>query len=113
MFTDPVVITGLVSNDELARRASIGYFLFAPPAVNEELIERAGLRLTLREDVTETAATIADRWKRARQTRAAQLIRIEGEAGYEGLQRFFEAVRLLYSERRLSRIAYALEKPRA
>lgn len=31
LFTDPVVVTGLVSNEELAVRSSIGYFLFAPP----------------------------------------------------------------------------------
>ena len=35
LFTDPVVITGPVTNDELARRSSIGLFVFVPPGVNE------------------------------------------------------------------------------
>ena len=42
LFTDPVVITGAVTNDELALRSSIGLFLFVPPGVNERLIEEAG-----------------------------------------------------------------------
>jgi len=40
VFTDPVVITGPVTNDELALRSSIGLFLFVPIGVNEQLIER-------------------------------------------------------------------------
>lgn len=33
LFSDPVVITGPVTNDELARRSSIGLFVFVPPGV--------------------------------------------------------------------------------
>ena len=40
LFTDPVVVTGPVTNDELARRSSIGLFVFVPPGVNEALISR-------------------------------------------------------------------------
>ncbi len=40
----------------------------------------------------------------------AALVRIEGEERYEGLQRFFEVVHRLTSERRLSRFAYLLQK---
>jgi len=35
VFTDPVVITGPVTDDELALRSSVGLFLFVPPGVNE------------------------------------------------------------------------------
>ena len=56
LFTDPVVITGLVTNDELARRSSIGLFVFVPPGVNETLIQEAGLRVIRQEDVTANAA---------------------------------------------------------
>ncbi|MCA1581655.1 MAG: methyltransferase domain-containing protein [Acidobacteria bacterium] len=113
LFTDPVVITGPVTNDELARRSSIGLFLFVPSGVNERLIEEAGLRLVRQEDVTENAALIAGRWRRARQAHEKDLRRIEGGERFEGLQVFFEAVRVLTSERRLSRIAYVVEKPAA
>ena len=52
LFTDPVVITGPVSNEELAARSSIGYFLFVPLEVTKQLIEQAGFKLLRCEDVT-------------------------------------------------------------
>ena len=111
LFTDPVVISGPVTNDELALRSSIGLFLFVPSGVNEQLIEQAGFRLVRQEDVTENAALVSGRWHRARQAHKDDLVRIEGEERFEGLQRFFEAVHRLTSQRRLSRIAYVAEKP--
>jgi SAM-dependent methyltransferase len=110
LFTDPVVITGPVTNDELALRSSIGLFLFVPPGVNERSIEQAGFRVVVREDVTDNAALVSGRWHRARQRFRDDLLRIEGEVRFEGLQRFFESVHTLTSERRLSRIAYVVEK---
>jgi SAM-dependent methyltransferase len=110
LFTDPVVITGLVTNDELALRSSIGLFVFAPHGANEKLIERAGLQLVYQEDVTENAALIAGRWHQSRRAHRDDLLQIEGKERFEGLQRFFDAVHTLTSERRLSRIAYVAEK---
>jgi SAM-dependent methyltransferase len=111
VFTDPVVITGPVTNDELALRSSIGLFLFVPPGVNEHLIAETGLRLVQREDVTEGAADISGRWCEVRERYRDALIEIEGEERFAGLQKFFAAVHRLTSERRLSRIAYFVEKP--
>ena len=113
VFTDPVLITGPVTNDELALRSSIGLFLFVPPGVNERLIDEAGFRLVRQEDVTENAAQVSGRWHEARQRHRDALLRIEGEEGFEGLQRFFAAVHRLTTERRLSRIAYLVEKQAA
>ena len=110
VFTDPVVITGPVTNDELALRSSIGLFLFAPPVVNEQLIEQAGFRLLRQEDVTENAALVSGRWHQARQRHKDALLKMEGEERFEGLQQFFAAVHLLTTERRLSRFAYLIEK---
>lgn len=110
LFTDPVVITGPVTNDELALRSSIGLFLFVPSGLNDKLIEQAGFALVGQEDVTDNAAWVAGRWHRARHARKDDLLRIEGEERFEGLQRFFEAVHNLTSQRRLSRIAYVVEK---
>jgi SAM-dependent methyltransferase len=110
LFTDPVVITGPVTNAELALRSSIGVFLFVPSGLNERLIEQAGFRLIRQEDVTDNAASVAGRWHRARQAHEDDLLRIEGEERFEGLQRFFEVVHLLSSQKRLSRIAYVAEK---
>lgn len=110
VFTDPVVITGPVTNDELALRSSIGLFLFVPPGVNEGLIEKAGFHLIQQEDVTENAALISGRWQQARQRYKDALLQMEGEERFEGLQKFFSAVHRLTAERRLSRIVYLVEK---
>lgn len=110
VFTDPVVITGAVTNDELALRSSIGLFLFVPPGVNERLIEEAGLRLVKQEDATDNAALVSGRWHHARQRHRDDLLRIEGAERFDGLQRFFDAVHRLTNERRLSRIVYLVEK---
>lgn len=113
LFTDPVVITGPVTNDELALRSSIGLFLFVPPGINERLIEQAGFQLIHQEDVTENAALISGRWFQSRQAHKDDLLRIEGEERFKGLQQFFAAVHRLTSERRLSRIVYVVEPRRA
>ena len=110
LFTDPVVITGPVTNDELARRSSIGLFVFVPAGLNERLIAAAGLRLMRQEDVTANATLTAGRWHDARAARRDDLLRIEGEARFAGLQSFFQTVRDLTAERRLSRIAYLVER---
>ena len=111
VFTDPVVITGPVTNDELAQRSSIGLFLFVPPGVNEALIEKAGLRFMKTEDVTGNAALVSGRWHESRARHREALRKIEGDARFDGLQEFFAAVHRLTSERRLSRIVYLVEKP--
>jgi SAM-dependent methyltransferase len=110
LFTDPVLITGLVSNEELAARSSIGFFLFAPPGVNEHLIAEAGFELAGREDITENAAGVSKRWHDARAEDREALLAMEGEERYEGLQQFFATVHRLTRERRLSRFAYQAHK---
>ena len=111
VFTDPVLITGPVTNEELALRSSIGVFLFVPPGINEQLIGRAGFKLVRQEDVSENCASIAARWHEARQRYKEALLKIEGEERFEDLQKFFAAVHVVTSERRLSRIVYLVEKP--
>jgi SAM-dependent methyltransferase len=111
VFSDPVVITGPVTNDELALRSSIGLFLFVPPGVNEEFIAKAGFQLVQQQDVTENAALVSGRWHQARERYKEALLQIEGEERFVGLQGFFAAVHRLTSERRLSRIVYRVEKP--
>jgi SAM-dependent methyltransferase len=110
LFTDPVLITGPVTNDELAVRSSVGLFLFVPEGLNERLIEGSGLSLIQKEDVTENAALISGRWHAARASRREALLSIEGEERYEALQKFFAVVHRLTTERRLSRVAYLVER---
>ena len=106
LWTDPVVITGAVTRDEIMSRASIGEFVFVPDGVNERLIADAGFELAGREDGSEAAASVAARWRDARDAEHVELVALEGETGFEGLQRFLDAVARLSGERRLSRFVY-------
>jgi SAM-dependent methyltransferase len=110
LFTDPVVITGILDSEELAIRTSIGYFLFVPPGENERLLAGAGLTVVDVEDTTDHLAEIARRRHDARAERAEALREIEGNAAFDGLQRFFDLVATLARDRRLSRFVYTAER---
>jgi SAM-dependent methyltransferase len=110
VFTDPVVLTGPVSNEELAARATIGFFLFVPLDVTERLIKAAGFHLLRREDITGNIELTSGRWHAARQRHRDDLVQIEGEERFAGLQRFLAAVYTLTHERRLSRFVFVAEK---
>ena len=99
------------THEEIALRSSVGFYLFVPPGENERLIEQAGFRLLGREDVTEGAAVIAERWHAARERHRAALVEREGAANFDGLQRFLACCQRVSAERRLSRYAYLAEKP--
>jgi ubiquinone/menaquinone biosynthesis C-methylase UbiE len=106
LWTDPVVITGPVTNEELALRSSIGTFVFVPDGANERLLTQSGFAHVEREDTSEAASQVAGRWRDARAREREGLLTIEGAEGYEGLQAFLDCVHRLTGERRLSRIVY-------
>jgi cyclopropane fatty-acyl-phospholipid synthase-like methyltransferase len=110
LFTDPVVMTGPVSNEELAARSSIGFFLFVPLEVTKNLIQEAGFKLVRCEDVTGNIELTSGRWHASRQKHRGDLIEIEGEERFDGLQKFLSTVHKLTSERRLSRFVFLAEK---
>jgi SAM-dependent methyltransferase len=106
VYTDPVVVTGSLSKDEVLVRASIAFFLFHPPGMNERLLEAAGFDLVAVHDETENVATIASRWRAARQRREVELRRALGDEAFEREQQFFEVAHRVAAERRLSRFAF-------
>jgi ubiquinone/menaquinone biosynthesis C-methylase UbiE len=110
LFTDPVVITGALSNEELAARSSIGYFLFVPLDLTKKYIQEAGFKLLRCEDVTANIELTSGRWHASRQKHCNDLIGIEGAERFDGLQKFLSTVHLLTSERRLSRFVFLVEK---
>jgi SAM-dependent methyltransferase len=112
VFTDPIVVTGPLSSEEIAIRSSIGFFLFVPRGTDEALLARAGFGLEEVADRTDNMARNAAGWARARAARAAELRRIEGDATFEGQQRFLEVAARLAAERRLSRFAFHAVKAR-
>ena len=110
LFTDPTIVTGLVTDAEIADRSAVGVYVFSVASVNERLLAEAGFELIRCEDVTENMAAIAGRWRDARQGLRDQLVIDEGESTFEGVQRFLEACHLLAKERRLSRYAYLAKR---
>jgi SAM-dependent methyltransferase len=110
LFSDALVVNGALSNEEIAARSSIGHYIFVPRGENERLISDAGLKLTCAQDTSQQAANIARRWRDTRARKKAALLKIEGEANFEGLQRFLACVHRLTSETRLARFVYVAVK---
>lgn len=109
LFSDALVIGGVISHQELAARSSIGYYLFSPPGENERLLQQAGFQVLSVSDTSANAAKIANLWCEAREQHAAALQRIEGPQNFEGLQDFLATVHTLCRERRLLRLLYVAE----
>ena len=110
LFTDAMIVTGIVSQEELAVRSSIGTYFFLPPGENERLIRQAGFELLSSQDVTAGAEAIAARWHAAREQYREDLVLREGDTNFAGLQRFLACVHRLSADRRLSRFAYLAER---
>lgn len=111
LFTDAMVLTGIVSHEEVATRSSIGFYVFVPQGANEAMLREAGFAVLEVQDVTSSAAEIAARWHDARARHREPLVAREGEANFQGLQRFLRCVHTLSVEKRLSRYAYLAKKP--
>jgi SAM-dependent methyltransferase len=106
VFTDPITVTGELTAEEIAIRASIGFFLFVPAGYDETLLADAGFDVTNVVDRTPNMARTAQRRHDARAARAAALRDIEGDATFDGQQRFLQMAARLAAERRLSRFAF-------
>jgi SAM-dependent methyltransferase len=61
LFTDPIIVTGALSNAEIAVRRSIGFFLFVPPGYDDQVLAKCDLRVVVKEDVTSNMAKVAER----------------------------------------------------
>lgn len=110
LFTNPAVVTGPLTNAELAVRGSSGFYLFVPGGYDERVILQCGLRVAACEDRTPKLGEIAERRKNARESRSSALRRIEGDAAYENRQKFLSVVANTAGETRLSRYVYVAEK---
>jgi 2-polyprenyl-3-methyl-5-hydroxy-6-metoxy-1,4-benzoquinol methylase len=110
LFTDPTVITGPLTNEEIAVRSSAGFYLFVPPDYDQRILEECGLRLMSSENRTLNMAEIAERRRKARESRSTELLQIEGNEAYESQQEFLSVAARLAKEGRLSRFAYVAER---
>jgi hypothetical protein len=102
-----VVITGPVSNEELAARNNISFFC---SFLEVQRADQEAFKLIRCEDVTSNIEVTSERWHTSRQKHREDLIRIEGKERFEGLQQFFSTVHKLTGERRLSRFVFVAEK---
>ena len=110
LFSDALIIGGLLSHEEIATRSSIGMYFFSPPGENERLIKQSGLKQIEARDTTDSTALLSKRWHDAREKRKAALVASEGEANFAGVQRFLECVHTLTAEKRLLRFLYTAIK---
>jgi len=110
LFTDPITVTGELTNAEIAVRSSAGFYLFVPPGYEERVIAQCGLRLLAREDVTANMAKIAEARRAARASKSTALREIEGDPAYDAQQEFLTVAARVAREGRLSRFVYVASK---
>lgn len=110
LFTDPITVTGALTNAEIAARSSAGFYLFVPPGYNEALIAQCGFRLLVCEDVTSNMAKVAEARHAARASLSADLREIEGDHMYQAQQEFLAVAARVAKEGRLSRFVFLSEK---
>lgn len=106
LFTDAVVITGILTNEEIAIRSSLGFFLFVPKGENERLLKKAGFQQIIARDVTDNIISTSHKWHDAREKRKSGLLKFEGEEKFNGIQSFLQTTHILSADRRLSRFMY-------
>ena len=112
LFTDPIVVTGLLEREEMiARSSSMGIFVFTPEGLDERIIEAAGFESPQVEDATDNIVLVSGQWRQAREKHSAELAELEGQTTFDRFQRFLATVHQLSSEKRLSRILYVARKP--
>lgn len=106
LFTDPLIVTGILSSEEIALRSSMGLAFFAPADENARLIGQAGLTLEREEEATTNVTLIGERRVQAREARRVEVIAREGQGTFDRLQRFYAMAQTLASEGRLSRFTF-------
>jgi 2-polyprenyl-3-methyl-5-hydroxy-6-metoxy-1,4-benzoquinol methylase len=110
LFTNPITVTGPLTDEEIAVRSSAGFMLFVPKDYDKEVIAQSGLRLVEFRNVTANVAEVAEKRRVAREKRSAAVRQVEGDRTYEAQQQFLAMTSRLAAEGRLSRFVYVSEK---
>jgi 2-polyprenyl-3-methyl-5-hydroxy-6-metoxy-1,4-benzoquinol methylase len=110
LFTDPITVTGPLTDNEIRIRSMSGFYLFVPEGFDERALDECGLKMRKRENVTSNMAEIAQRRWTAREARKNAIQEIEGKEGFDEQQEFLATAAKLAKENRLSRFAYLAEK---
>ena len=104
LFTDAGVLTGVVSNEEVAARSVHGFTQFAARGFNENLLELAGFRILHTEDRTRGLLGNAKGRLAARSTHRDALEALEGSEYFHCQQRYLETVIALSERGALARL---------
>src|SRR6266853_330159 len=110
LFTDPITVTGALTNAEIAVRSSAGFYLFVPHGYDERVIAQCGLRLLACEDLTANMAKIAEARRASRASRSTALREIERRQTFDDQQEFLAVAARVAREGRLSRFLYVSEQ---
>ena len=111
LFTDAVVITGILTSEEIAIRSSLGYFVFIPMGENERMLRASGFVKVTVTDANDNLVATSIQWHNAREKRKDRLLEFESEEKFQKLQDFFKTTHKVSSEKRLSRYMYSAIKP--
>jgi SAM-dependent methyltransferase len=110
LFTDPITLTGPLTNAEIAVRSLAGVYLFVPHGYDECVIAQSGLRLLVCENLTANMAKVAEARRAARASKSVALREIEGDQAYDGQQEFLALAARVAGEGRLSRFVYVSKR---
>ena len=111
LYTDPVVVTGMVSASEFAARSTIGEFVFVPRGENEMILGESGFRDVAALDASDNIIELSRRWRDARAFHREALVALETETGFQSIQDFLTTVHILAEEGRLLRHAFFARRP--
>lgn len=106
LITDPLVLSGAISNFEVVARNMRAPYYYSPIGLNEKLLDRAGFKQIEVHDTTERLVTLAARWLDKRSKYESQLRSETSDQEYELTRRQLECVYQCAVEGRLSRILY-------
>lgn len=110
LFTDAAVVTGSVSNEEIAARSIHGFTQFAAPGFNESLLESAEFRMLEAQDRTAGLLSNANGRLTARSTHRSELTALESEEYFLHQQRYRETVIALAQRGAVARRMYLAER---
>lgn len=110
LFTDPMVLVGIVTSDELVVRTWAGSACLIPRGENENLLRLAGFELLSYEDLTESVVIVARRQAAAYEKFRKELIESMGQEICDGLINSTTMAETLADQKRLIRIAYLSRK---
>lgn len=115
IYTDPCVISGILSDQELATRAAFGGYFFSPVGTQENLVKECGFKLIKSEDITKNnCETVSKRWWEARKRNMIALHALESIDEFDCIHQYIEMCSQLYNSdegpRKLSQYAFYLIK---